>query len=91
MIIAATGSLQAGENTPIVYRGRYEEIFPMMAEDGYQGVELHIRDSREIDRKELEKQLGKNRLILTSGHGIGILAAMTGNCAERPSNVWKSI
>lgn len=66
MIIAATGSLQAGENTPIVYRGRYEEIFPMMAEDGYQGVELHIRDSREIDRKELEKQLGKNRLILTS-------------------------
>lgn len=66
MIIAATGSLQAGENTPIVYRGRYEEIFPMMAEDGYQGVELHIRDSREIDRKELEKQLGKNSLILTS-------------------------
>lgn len=66
MIIAATGSLQAGENTPIVYRGRYEEIFPMMAEDGYHGVELHIRDSREIDRKELEKQLGKNRLILTS-------------------------
>ena len=55
MIIAATGSLQAGENTPIVYRGRYEEIFPMMAEDGYQGVELHIWDSREIDRKELEK------------------------------------
>ena len=45
MIIAATGSLQAGENTPIVYRGRYEEIFPMMAEDGYHGVELHIRDS----------------------------------------------
>ncbi len=66
MIIAATGSLQAGENTPIVYRGRYEEIFPMMAEDGYHGVELHIRDSREIDRKELEKQLGKNSLILTS-------------------------
>lgn len=66
MIIAATGSLQAGENTPIVYRGRYEEIFPMMAEGGYHGVELHIRDSREIDRKELEKQLGKNRLILTS-------------------------
>lgn len=66
MIIAATGSLQAGENTPIVYRGRYEEIFPMMTEDGYHGVELHIRDSREIDRKELEKQLGKNSLILTS-------------------------
>ena len=47
MIIATTGSLQAGPNAPIVYRGSYEEIFPMMAEDGYRGVELHIRDSRD--------------------------------------------
>lgn len=66
MIIATTGSLQAGPNAPIVYRGRYEEIFPMMAEDGYQGVELHIRDSREIDRKALEEQLRQNHLTLTS-------------------------
>ena len=30
MIIAATGSLQAAPNAPIVYRGDYETIFPMM-------------------------------------------------------------
>ncbi|MCI9283676.1 MAG: sugar phosphate isomerase/epimerase [Lachnospiraceae bacterium] len=66
MIIATTGSLQAGPNAPIVYRGSYEEIFPMMAEDGYRGVELHIRDSREIDRKRLGEQLKQNLLTLTS-------------------------
>lgn len=66
MIIATTGSLRAGPNAPIVYRGRYEDIFPVIAEDGYQGVELHIQDSREIDREGLAKQLKKNRLTLTS-------------------------
>lgn len=66
MIIATTGSLQAGPDAPIVYRGEFEAIFPMMAEDGYRGVELHIQDSREIDREKLFKELEKNRLTLTS-------------------------
>lgn len=66
MIIATTGSLQAGPNAPVVYRGAYETIFPMMAEDGYRGVELHIRDSREIDRGKLSKVLQRNGLTLTS-------------------------
>jgi len=66
MILATTGSLQAGPNAPIVYRGNYEDIFPMMAEDGYHGVELHIRDSREIDREKLAMLLKKHDLTLTS-------------------------
>lgn len=66
MIIAATGSRQAGEWAPIMYRGEYEEMFPMIAEDGYGGVELHIRDSREIDRSALDRELKKNALVLTS-------------------------
>ena len=66
MIIVTTGSLQAGPNAPIVYRGRYEDIFPMMAEDGYRGVELHIQDSRRINREEVEEQLRENHLTLTS-------------------------
>ena len=66
MMIATTGSLQAGSNAPIVYRGSYHDIFPMMREDGYQGVELHIRDSREIDRKSLNEELKRNELVLTS-------------------------
>ena len=66
MLIATTGSLQAGQNAPIVYRGNYEDIFPMMAEDGYAAVELHIRDSREIDRNKLNEELRRSRLTLTS-------------------------
>ena len=66
MMIATTGSLQEGPNAPIVYRGSYHDIFPMMKEDGYQGVELHIRDSREIDRKSLNEELKRNELVLTS-------------------------
>lgn len=66
MIIATTGSLQAGSNAPIVYRGNYADIFPLMREDGYHGVELHIRDSREIDRGKLDEALKQNQLTLTS-------------------------
>lgn len=66
MIIAATGSLQAAPNAPIVYRGDYETIFPMMREDGYHGTELHILDSRDIDRKKLYHLLKQNQLVLTS-------------------------
>lgn len=66
MIIAATGSLQAGPNTPVIYRGNFEHIFPMMKEDGYQGVELHLPDSRKIDRNQLQRLLKQNQLVLTS-------------------------
>lgn len=66
MIIAATGNLQAESNAPIVYRGSYETIFPMMKEDGYHGTELHILDSRNIDRKMLYRLLQKYQLVLTS-------------------------
>lgn len=65
-MIATTGSLQAGPNTPVVYRGEYEKIFPQMREDGYHGVELHILDSRKIDRKKLGEELKNNHLTLTS-------------------------
>ena len=51
MKVAVTGSLKAGENAPIIYRGDFKSIFPMMREDGFGAVELHLRDSREIDRK----------------------------------------
>ena len=46
MKLAATGILKAGENAPIIYRGAYETILPIMREDGFKEVEMHIRDSR---------------------------------------------
>ena len=64
MKVAVTGSLKAGENAPIIYRGDFKSIFPMMREDGFGAVELHLRDSREIDRKKLDNELKKNSLHL---------------------------
>ncbi len=32
-------------------QGNFKNIFPMMREDGFGAVELHLRDSREIDEK----------------------------------------
>lgn len=46
--------------------GILKSIFPMMREDGFGAVELHLRDSREIDRKKLDNELKKNSLTLTS-------------------------
>ena len=66
MMIATTGCLQAGSKAPIVYRGAFEDIFPKMAADGYQAVEMHIQDSREINREKLNEQLEINHLKLTS-------------------------
>lgn len=90
MIIAATGCLQAGPNTPIIYRGAYADIFPMMVEDGYRGVELHIRDSREIDRGKLYKELEENGLRLTSIGTGAAYGAWHFNIADRDSQIRKN-
>ena len=90
MIIAATGSLHAGPNAPIVYRGSYEEILPQMREDGYRGVELHIRDSREIDREKLWNDLKKNRLTLTSIGTGAAYGAWHWNIGDRDPEVRKN-
>ena len=65
MIISTTGTLSQDDNF-LVYHGPYAEIIPQMAEDGYQGVEMHIFDSAEIDRQELWSLLKKYNIRLTS-------------------------
>lgn len=65
MIIATTGTLQT-EGDFLVYHGPYKEIIPRMAIAGYQGVEMHIFDSAEIDRKELWNTLKEYKMTLTS-------------------------
>ena len=57
MLITATGTLQAGWDGSILYRGEYKDILPLIREDGFEAVELHILDSREIDREALWRLL----------------------------------
>lgn len=65
MIIATTGT-KSEEGGFLVYHGAYSKIIPEMARGGYEAVELHIADSREIDREELWSLLLKNNIRLTS-------------------------
>ena len=66
MYISATGSLTAKERDPIIYRGAYAEIARQIHEDGFSAVEMHILDSKEIDREELWRSLRENGLSLSS-------------------------
>jgi sugar phosphate isomerase/epimerase len=66
MLIAATGTLRGTPEDPIVYQGEYPKILPAMARDGYHAVELHIEDSRRLDRARLWQLLKQNGLKLTS-------------------------
>ena len=75
MTIAATASISAGGDDPILFRGPFEETIPQMAALGYRAVELHIYDSDQIDRKQLYRLLEENHVVLTS---IG-----TGSAYER--------
>lgn len=65
MMIATTGTSQIGGDF-LVYHGPYREIIPRMAAAGYKGVEMHIFDSAEIDRRELWNILKENGMVLTS-------------------------
>ncbi len=83
MRIAATGALDAGWDSPILYRGAFEEILPQMKEDGFDGVELHIPDSREIDRGALWKLLNERDLPLTSIGTGSVYARKRYNLVDR--------
>lgn len=62
MTIAATASISAGGDDPILFRGPFEETIPQMAALGYCAVELHIYDSDQIDRKQLYRLLEENHV-----------------------------
>lgn len=42
------------------------EIFPQLKRLGYSGIELYVRDPKQIDNKELEKALHENKLELAA-------------------------
>lgn len=65
MIVATTGT-KSEEGKFLVYHGAYRKIIPELARDGYEAVELHIADSKEIDREELWSLLSENNVRLTS-------------------------
>lgn len=67
MILSATCTeSDVSERAPIIYRGGLDEILGAVKEAGYQGAEVHIRNSDEIDRGRLKDGLDRFGLELTS-------------------------
>lgn len=87
MQIAATGALQAGWDGSILYRGAYREMLPLIREDGFDAVELHILDSREIDREALWRLLDETALRLTSIGTGSVYGARGYNLVDRDPDV----
>lgn len=59
-------SMKLRERAPVVLRGEDSWCFEQIQKIGYDGVELHIHDSDQIDRKLLKQELDKYGLSLTS-------------------------
>jgi len=89
MQIAATGALQASYEGSILYRGPYDEIIPQMKQDGFDGVELHILDSRLIDREALWTLLDKHQIRLTSIGTGSVYGARGYNLVDRDPAIRK--
>lgn len=90
MLITATGTLQAGWDGSILYRGEYKDILPLIREDGFEAVELHILDSREIDREALWRLLDDTGLKLTSIGTGSAYGARGYNLVDRDPEVRKA-
>lgn len=59
-------SMKLRDRAPVVFRGADDWCFEQIRKIGYDGVELHIHDSSQIDRKRLKQQLDQSGLSLTS-------------------------
>lgn len=59
-------SMELRKRAPVVFRGEDPWCFEQIQKIGYDGVELHIHDSSQIDRELLKQELGRYGLSLTS-------------------------
>ena len=59
-------SMKLRDRAPVVFRGEDNWCFEQIRSIGYDGVELHIHDSSQLDRKQLKEELDQFGLSLTS-------------------------
>ena len=89
MRIAATGALEAGKDSSILYRGAYADILSRMKSDGFDAAELHIPDSREIDREALWRDLKALGMVLTSVGTGSVYGARGYNLVDKDPGIRK--
>ncbi|WP_422443637.1 5-keto-L-gluconate epimerase [Thermoanaerobacterium sp. DL9XJH110] len=63
---------EAGENAPIVLRGGYRENIKKAAGIGYDSVEIHVKDPKNLDVEDILKTCEENGInVSTLGTGMG--------------------
>lgn len=77
--VAFCASENAAMHEPVLFRGKLAESFSLAKKMGYDGVELHIRDTSEIDSQELLRQEEKTG-IKVAAIGTGLAARIDGLC-----------
>ena len=66
MKTSITAIESASWSTPLVLRGSFTDSIAQAARLGYQGIELHIMDSDQLDKAAIQRALRENRISLTS-------------------------
>ena len=66
MKLAAVISTKEAKFGPVIYRGDFEENIEKLAKLGYDGVEISLRDPRQIDKTMLSKILESSGISLSS-------------------------
>ncbi|MBI2843300.1 MAG: sugar phosphate isomerase/epimerase [Armatimonadetes bacterium] len=84
MKIALTATPSVAKFAPIVMRGDVADAFAAASELGYDGVELHLRQSGDIDRAALLK-LMKNYTLFVPTLGTGMAAGEDGLTFSDPN------
>ena len=86
-------SMKLRDRAPVVFRGEDNWCFEQIRSIGYDGVELHIHDSSQLDRKQLKEELDQFGLSLTSigtGSAYATVAAAAVHPAARVRPVCRS-
>lgn len=66
MKTSITAIESASWSTPLVLRGSFTESIARAARLGYEGIELHITDSDQLDKAAIQNALRDNHISLTS-------------------------
>jgi sugar phosphate isomerase/epimerase len=64
--IAGVISTKEAKFGPVIYRGDFEENIKKLAKLGYDGVEISLRDPKQIDKTKLSKILEESNISLSS-------------------------
>jgi len=77
MKLSLSTAVSGVSSGPILLRGPVHEVFPLVAELGYDGLELHLLHPNQVNRNDVTKLMSQYRLAVTT-IGTGMAAGIEG-------------